>query len=72
MEAMTCYFYDNYSFEARVQGFKRDFQSINVNRQLLISNLGLHVIVLELLETNFYLLEKKKKKEISKKHLVTF
>lgn len=55
MDHITSYFYDDYSFDNKIQ-FKRDYSSINVNRQLLIRNLGVHIIIFELLETNFYLL----------------
>ncbi len=65
------YFYDGYTFESKVS-FRKDYTNINVNRQLLIKNLGFHESVLELLETNFYLLEKKQKKQMSKKHLRVF
>ncbi len=55
LDSITNYFYSMFTFEQKV-GFRRDYSTINVNRQLLIRNLGVHVIIFELLETNFYLL----------------
>ncbi len=71
IDSVVSYFYDGHTFEVKVS-FKKDYTNINVNRQLLIKNLGFHVTVLELLETNFYLLEKKEKKQMSKKHVNVF
>jgi hypothetical protein len=45
MDSINSYFYDGFTFENKVP-FKKDYSNINVNRQLLIRNLGIHEIVL--------------------------
>ena len=48
MDSIVAYFYDGYTFESKIN-FRKDYSNINVNRQLLIKNLGFHEVVLELL-----------------------
>lgn len=44
----------------------------DINRQLLLHNIAAHNVLLDLLKTNYYLLEGKTKKDLSKKHKEIF
>lgn len=62
----------NYLYEGSELGEERKSNRININRQLTVHNLAVHQIILELLRTNFYLLEGFTRKELPKKQKETF
>jgi hypothetical protein len=62
----------NYLYEGSELGGERKSSRININRQLTVHNLAAHQIILELLRTNFYLLEGFTRKELPKKQKETF
>lgn len=58
--------YDNYVLFSEKDKKFRTTSNLNINRQLLIQNMGVHDVILTFLSDNFYLLDEKTKKKPTK------
>jgi hypothetical protein len=61
------FLYDGYSLNAEQNRRFRKTAKLSINRQLLVLNLSVHEVVLDLLNSNFYLLELKERHEVPAK-----
>lgn len=67
MTQITNYLYEDYVLDSYDSKNYRKKHKINKNRQSIIKNIGFHIYILSLLNTNYYLLEGESLRSLSKK-----
>lgn len=72
MTQLTNYLYDDYVLDSYDSYNYRKKHKINKNRQSIMKNIGVHIYILSLLNTNYYLLEGESLRSLSKKIRQTF
>jgi hypothetical protein len=63
----THYMFEDYTLNTTISKAALKNSRLNINRQLLLHNIGIHEVVINLLASNFYHLESKTVSQLSRK-----